>query len=545
MVVAGVSVGMTTIVLNLYPEAGPLQVVTHCAAGLCLAWVAAGFALAYRRPLTAWGTIGGDIQAVLRIAAIVLGLTAVIVMTYVAATEALRRTPYLFDYHARWKVYVWRSGLFDLGLVAAAVLLAWARIRDNQLITVCFWVLVLAGLWLALQLPAFRRVPIDSGGSYPAMTLWARPFMIWNALMIAGFSAIEAVRLHHRRSSAWPDALDKLVTPPPAWPGFDYSVGIVGVVTLILCCVHVVTVSATVSAFVAGVGILAMINRRWEENLADLGIGLISVGIASLPLLGVAIPEHVAAPWFANVFARLVIGLAIATVFWHWLASVWDQQLDNGRAWTTTGRLIRIVQRVGFLCGAAGVLVAMQLAFWPRFPGVQGLENTVGRWLWGTSAHVLLMGALTFAALRARKATLAWLWTFAAASLVAFVLIRLGDHPIAAFWSDYWPPVIAVLAGVALPIATAAYRSVRWRPFGEPLLLFGLLAGPLAAMTGIVFGSLQTMSPWLPPATFGLLACVYLVASVRPGPRTYLVPAIACALLSAWRLLQLTGSSTL
>lgn len=535
MFVAAISLGIIVIVIQVYPDVGILQVITHCAAGLCLGWIAADFALAHRRPALAESPLGQDIQAVLRMAAIVLGLVAIIIISYVAATEALRRTPYLFDYRPRWQTRVWSTGLFDLGMLAAAVLLAWTRIRDNQLVTVCFWILALAGLWLSLQLPASRTIPIDSGGSYPEMTRWGLPFMIWSALVIAGFSIIESVRLHHRRSSAWPDRLDRLTSLPPAWPGFHYSVGIIGVLVLILGCVHIVTFWATAAAFITGAAIMAMVARRWEENLADLSVGLLSLGIASLPLLWVSTPEHLAPSWFANVFARLIIGLAIATVFWHWLAGVWHQQLDNGQAWTTTGRLIRTAKRVGFLCGATALLVAMNLAFWPLFPRIQDPDNSLERWLWGLGAGLLLIGTLTLSALRSRKTTVAWLAGFATASLVAFILIRLGDHAIAQWWSRYWAPATAALAGLAILPATGAYRSERWRPFGEPLLVFAVLFGPIAALAGITFTPPQVMQLWIPAATFALLAVVYLLATAIPGPKIYLIPAILCAVMAVWR----------
>ncbi|HSW46879.1 MAG TPA: hypothetical protein VLM89_15060 [Phycisphaerae bacterium] len=545
MIIAAVTLGVIVIIWNLYPQLGGLEMVSHCAAAMCFAWVVAGHVLGHRRPDLSSRPVGRDLQAVLQMAAIVLGLVVVIVMTYVAATAALRRMPYLIDYEARWETHVWPTGLFDLGLVAAATILAWGRTRDNQLFTVCFWILVLAGLWLSMQLPLLREVPIDSGGSYPDTTRWTIPFMFAIAALIAAFSSLEGGVFRHRRTHAWPHALDRLTSPPPAWPGFHYSVGIIGVVTLILTCINISSAWATISAFVAGIAVLAMVGRRWEENLADLGVGLMSLGIASLPLLTVPTPEHLTSAWYANVFGRLVAGLALAAGFWHWLGGVWDQQLDDGRAWTTAGRLISNIRRAGFLCGATGVLVSLQLAFWPRFQGVDTSDNTAARWAWGVGAIVLLMLSLTFSARRTQKTTLAWLATFCVVALVSFVLIRLGDHALPQWWNSHWPLGLAGLSAASTLLAVAAYRHGRWRPFGEPLLLFGVLIGPVCALAGISLSSMQTMPTWVPAATFGALACTYCVAAIRPGPRSYAIACVICGAMAVYRLLQLTGRATL
>ena len=368
--------------------------------------------------------------------------------------------------------------------------------------------------------------------------------MVWGALVVGGFSALEGLAYRHRRARAWPDALEDLTAPPPPWPGFHYSVGIIGVGILVLTCVHIATIWATASAFLAGGALLAMVGRRWDESLADLGVGLVSIGIASLPLVVLGSSEVPTWLWFANLFNALVVGLAVATALWHWLAGVWDQQLDDGRPWTTAGRLIRNARRVGYLCGATGVLVSLQLAFWPRFPKVEGLDDATSRWFWGLGADLLLILTLTYAARRTRKATLAWLAVFAVASLASFVLIRLGDHPLPQWWNRHWPLAMVVLAGIGLHLAVTAYRRARWRPFGEPLLLFGVLIGPAAGLAGATLAQLQNMSPWVPAATFAALACVYILAAVRPGPRAYLIAAAACAVMAAFRLMQMKGSTS-
>jgi hypothetical protein len=208
--------------------------------------------------------------------------------------------------------------------------------------------------------------------------------------------------------------------------------------------------------------------------------------------------------------------------------------------------LIRNVQRIGYLCGATGVLVSIQLAFWPKFPVVDNLDDSLSRWIGGLAANGLLVLALTYAACRTKKSTLAWLVCFAVASTAAFILIRLGDAPVAQWWALHWPIVMPLLAAVSLALTAAAARSGTWRPFAEPLLLLAVMLAPIAGVAGVLLtGELPTMPAWIPAVVFGLLVGVYLLAAVRPGPRSYVVLAAICAVMAVWHLRQLRGGPTL
>jgi len=547
MFVAAISLGLMSTCWNLaWPVAPGLQLVVHCGAALCFGWAAVSLLLNRVRPNLKATQIGHDLQAVLQIATIVTGLLAIILMVYTAATEALCRAPDRFDYQTPWRVEIWRSGFLDLGLVAGAVVLSWGRTRDPQLITVCFWILVLAGLWLSLQIPAVQTVRTQTGGSYPDTTRWAIPFVVWNAFLIAALTMAGGIRHQVRRVRAWPNALSNLTVRPQPWPGFRYSVGIIAALLLVLGCVHIVSPWTTASAFVAGGSIFVMVTRRWEENLAEIAVGLVTLGIVSLSLLWLPRPTAVSPDYYAGIFNRVVFGLAATTWLWHWLAGVWHQQLDHGQPWTTAGRLIRTVQRIGYLCGVTGVLVSLHLAFWPKFPVVDNLDDSLSRWIGGLAANGLLVLALIYSARRTKKSTLAWLVLFAVASTVAFTLIRLGDSPVAQWWVLHWPIVMPLLAAASLVLAAAAARSDTWRPFAEPLLLLGVMVAPIAGVAGVLLtGELATMPGWIPAMVFGLLVGVYLLAAVLPGPRSYAVLAAICTVMALWHLRQLRGGSTL
>jgi len=248
------------------------------------------------------------------------------------------------------------------------------------------------------------------------------------------------------------------------------------------------------------------------------------------------------AQFFASVFNRAVLALAVMTGFWHWLAGVWKQQLDNGQSWTTAGRLIRPSERVGYLVGATGVLVALHLAFWPRLPYVDITDASTSRWVWGLLANGLLILALTAAARRTGKSTLAWLALFALGTCSVFVLIRSAGSAIHTGFVQYWPLVLAALAGIALLSTAPLLRSRTWRPFFEPTYLVGILILPVAAIGGTTIPEirLQAMPTWVPTATFGLLAGVYGLAAWIPGPRRFLLLAAVCLAGCLWNVLQLS-----
>ncbi|HQE29607.1 MAG TPA: hypothetical protein PL151_17775, partial [Phycisphaerae bacterium] len=481
---------------------------------------------------------GQDLQAVLNVTQLVLGLIAVVVMLFLATTAVLTRIPSLpfFSFRPTWQVRIWPVGTIDAALIAIAALLSWWRTGNGAIMTGLMWVLVLMSLWSALQIPA-SVIEEENGISRAVLVDWVSPFVFGTALSLAAFVTIGGLLAHRRRVEAWPDRLDDLLTPPPAWPGFHYSAGILAVTVLVLGCMFIVSPLTPVAAFLAGASILVLAARRWNENFADAGLGLITLGVLSLFMLGTPDIRGSKAEYFAAVFTRALLGLALMTGFWHWLASVWLQQLDGGHAWTTAGRLIHPCRRLGFLLGAIGVLVSCQLAFWPKLPNVYIGDNRLGRWIWSLLANLLLIAVLTGAARRTGKSTLGWLALSAAASTVAFIVIRAEGTFIYSGFLGYWPLLLAVTAGLLAILADKASHSEKWQPFREPLYVLAVLVLPVIAIFGATALASRAIPPWVAPATFGILTVSYSLAAVWPGPRRFYILTFVCAAAAAWQLL--------
>jgi len=539
MSVAAASLGTLVIFWNLAApsQRGPALLV-HVAAGLCLAWSLLQYAITTGRKPSSFGQHRRDAESVLIIARIVTGLLAVICMVYAGVAEVIVRTLALEYPPPPWCVELWRTGPIDLAAVALAMILGWRRTHINQCVTALFWILILSALWMVfLIMPQLELRPTDVDIRQPTATHWAGLLALWISLIIAGFTVAEGVIRRRWQHGAWPDNLWKLTQPLPPWSGFRYSAGVMGVAILIAGCVYILLPYTFISAFVSGSAILFLAWRRWDDALVEVGLALVTLGIVSLFMIGVPGPPFDTSSALAEVFNRALVGVAITTWFWHWLASVWKQQLDDGRAWTTSGRMVRPAERVGYMMGSGCVLLALHAAFWPKLPGITDLDNTPIRWVWGLGGHLLAMAALISAVARTRKTTLAWLVLFVGISAVGFALLRTPISPVTQISATYWPVVLTIAAMVSVFLAGLSVRHSRWQPFTEPFYLTGILIAPITAIAGIAFSERLKMPPEVPVLAFAGLTCTYALACVFPGPRKLAILAVACGVVCVMHLL--------
>ena len=83
------------------------------------------------------------------------------------------------------------------------------------------------------------------------------------------------------------------------------------------------------------------------HNVRAAGVGGLMLAAAAIITAFVSrlAPSHV----------NLCLGLAVAGALFGWFARFWKQQLLDGFAWTTTGRLIPAASLVGAACTAASI----------------------------------------------------------------------------------------------------------------------------------------------------------------------------------------------
>jgi hypothetical protein len=403
--------------------------------------------------------------------------------------------------------------------------------------------IALSSLQISTPAPVAFAVPLlalwPDGRISTVHRLGASMFLL--SLVVTAFVVVTGLARRRRRLRAWPDALHILAEPPGDGPALRYGIGVLSAVILLAGCAQIVLPWTAPAAILAGTSALVLARREWNENLADVGLALITLGVTSLVVICFpALPTWWTALAWAEVFNRILLGLTIMAGLWYWLAGVWRQQLDKGQAWTTAGRLIRTSERVGFFVAALAVLIAYHLAFWPSLP-YGSLDADAWRWGWGLAANGLLILVLLWIALTTHKSAAGWLFAFAVFAMVMFVTLRTPHGFPGQIWASYWPVVLAVMSCVLVVLASLLARTERGQPLFEPVYMAGVVITPLTSIAGILYSDPRTMPRWAPPMAFGGLLSSYLLAALLVGPRTFVAVSVLCAGLCFWRLQDATG----
>lgn len=316
-------------------------------------------------------------------------------------------------------------------------------------------------------------------------------------LLLAAAAALAAVVVTvlgdwRRRDWIWRNAPHRLIEPPAAHSLLH---------ALVLAVVLGVTIGAALAPaaalsplalLLAAYAALAVGHRRPWPVARWLGLTLVGAAIVSAALAW-------SAPWGANLSA----GFAVAGVFMQWQARFWSQQLDGGKAWTTTGRLVPaarvlaalliLVQLfalalctagripahgvwVGLFGAVALLLHAMMLtrdAAGRRSDGdvlLAGVALLAAAWLLhlatsNTSLPVPLAVGLALAApLAALRGATADLQPANRATLRIFTCLCLPAAALAAALDAHWRTAPLVWGLVVVAIAAAYAIELRWRP---------------------------------------------------------------------------------
>jgi hypothetical protein len=194
-----------------------------------------------------------------------------------------------------------------------------------------------------------------------AITFWSVPTWWPVALgLLAAVSlllVVAALLVDWRlRVRTWRTDPANLVTPPPPHRRL-YNLtlvlcGLVGLGSLAAPGAAVTPLAVLVAAYTT----LTIGHRRCSNRSG--GFGLLLVGLAVITA---------ATAWLPTSPANATLGAALAGLLLLWLARFWHQQLNNGRPWTTTGRLIpaaRTLSRwiAACECGFVGVWVSGDIA---------------------------------------------------------------------------------------------------------------------------------------------------------------------------------------
>ena len=546
LLIAAVSLAIGGFVLRQFRgEPHRLWLIVHLAAGFALGWMVV-CAVGERRLR---GVIGGqDAIAIVQLFALTSGMVAIVLQLDMVLAEVtyrlgffdwtieyLRRVLPPVSYRAlriRPQTIPW-FGLLDIAAVAGAAVIGLRLSGKRAICTLLFWLVVLAWLWAALLVkPLAPRGDIRQGDLGFDPTAWPIPAMVGTAITLIAFTLVLHMVELRRRANAWPDRLGDLAAPRSAWPGFGFSAGLAGGGVLVLGCLFVREQWTTLAAALAAAALFLLVYRSWSENLAEAAVALTTLAVVSLSMLGT--PPRIRSPnEYPPLLNRALFALAVTVWFWHWLARVWQQQLDGGTAWTTAGRMIPAVRRAAYMIAAIGVLVAFFLAMWPHRDGVTDPDRSLARWVGGPAAIILLTAAIGGAAVRTGKPTLAWLSLLAAGALVAFVLCR-SEGLAWRLWIERRGPLALACAGPLVTTIPAMLRLRARNPYVEVLNVCGIMALPaLAFLFLFAMPDHRLAGRWITWSTLGVLAAWYGVLCAWAALRELVWVALMLANLAA------------
>ena len=499
-----------------WPTPLHLALVRHVGAAATVSWVFLAWLLRLTRRADRPDAVAGSVATGLERVALMFSVPVVVGVVFEMTVAALLRT----GLPAVGRPFATSAnGLIDLIALAVAVCLSPTARRQ---VTPLFWLMVATVGWSALMTPVWLS-------SKHVVTDWPRwmPWMLWCviglSLVLFGFVVTQGMLRQHRRKRAWPDHLEWLTDGHADWPGFRPSVAAVAMVLLPLGAYHADSFFVMPCAVMAGGAALRLAHRQWQTNFAEVGLALITLAVVSFFVA--CVPDSWGGGELTTRMPLLLIaamiGLAVMVFMWQWLPSVWDQQLQDGRAWTTTGWMIPLTRRIGVIVAAFGVLAAMQLALWPELASMR--DDSVLRWMGGLLGNVLLVGAMIVGTLFSRRKSLAALTLLSLAMAGVYVIVRFPDNVIKFRLTENWPVALALVAPICLT-ASRWTRRERWQPFAGLLEGAALAAFPAVAIAGTITVSLEPVASllgklihydvtWVRTATWSVLAVHYALCA--------------------------------
>ncbi len=372
---------------------------------------------------------------VLALTAAVPSVVLLLVMTAMRVTlhvfELREGAPLVLTERLGMPFYGWLAVLV-LGVACGLVL---ATTRSLRLVTPLMWLAILAVVWSALLVPTYVAPERGAGFVRGAASLI---LAIGVCIVLCVFVIVQGAVRRRARTKILQTDPDHVLVEPATWPGFRISAGAAGLLLVFLACYHLAApvemapggyrLAAAVMTIVSAAGgaaLFALVHRRWNADLADAAMGLVSLAACSAAMLTLPATPALLARRYPLVFNAAVVALAVMTGLWIWLSRVWEQQLDEGRAWTTTGYLVRRSAKFAFFTGSIGLLLATLMAFWPMVKTVPTADDSRGRLAAGIAGFVLLTVSLLAGGRRTRRKVYRLLTVLTVFAMIAFVVIRV------------------------------------------------------------------------------------------------------------------------
>jgi len=438
------------------------------------------------------------------------------------------------------------AGAVDLlALLVAALFWKIAAPRSHQP-AVLLVLLALLVWWSSLMIPSGVGTPELTNrptgttrglilAIQPAWWTWTFQMQFGFAVVLISAAVIQEWRYRSRRGRAWPDRLDDLLEPYSRWPAYIQVEAIIAAAILIVGVYQIVQpyptawqpgLANSLVSLAAGFTCLFLVYRRWSGNTAGLGIALVTLAAVALAcLLATAIAPLESSADYARRIPILdnavLVALAAAIVFWSWLTHFWDQQLLNGRPWTTAGRMIPPARRAAFLLSALAALVAFHMALWPR--QVLATDASAARLTAGLGGLLLLAWITGRKAKREDSTADA---TFSVAFIIAamvFLFVRIAPASRREWgWLIQYEAVVLGFACLPMLVVAELLDKTRWRSYSSPLWLLALLIVPMRVLI-LLLPSNRLPAEWVRPMVLAMLGAMYSFAGAREHRRAILV----------------------
>ncbi|MCK4343094.1 MAG: hypothetical protein KAY37_15375 [Phycisphaerae bacterium] len=367
--------------------------------------------------------------------------------------------------------------LLGLLLTVAAGLYFRQHSALSRSAVIALLLVTLLGLTIRLETPAARRLTISlfllAGAAATLITVLAAVLADWR-----------------RRVRIWKTDPDRLTNPLPTRrrlygliAAACVLVGIGGVLLADAWPTPLATVLAAYACLTVG-------HCRRSNTLGELGLALVGGSIIAAALA-----------WLPASPANGLLGTALAGVFLLWLARFWHQQLNDGRPWTTTGRLIPAARHLSYAAAGGQCVLA---AFWALAPVEPPMH---GGWQAIVAALLMLLHwSLLVREARVRRSS-------TAASLACFVLLAalVPVYAITAGGLTFLTPgLLAAVAGLALVFRVGRATKVDETTWVYNAYLGGVI--PLAAVYEMTSRG-NWMAHW--PAAIAAGLCLALVVALR------------------------------
>ena len=325
------------------------------------------------------------------------------------------------------------AGLWSLGLIFAACLVAFSSLGGRRLGTCLLWCASLIVTWGCLLTPVLRRLP-SSGYERSGSTLWL--MASWSAVLTLAIAA-DALMARRRQAAECGTSPGGLDPTSASWPGLPISVIVIATALLLLTAYHLAvpirlefggySVGATLvsgSAGVAAVACFSLLRRVWSKGLADVSLGLTSLAFCGAATAAIPAEPTVLARRYPLLFSAMIIGLSLSTVLWASVAAALGEALAKGST-SPWSRLLPDAKRFAFLNASLALLMGLCLAIWPRRPTVSVADDSLGQVAAGLAANLFLLLVLLWCSRRLKSVPFHILTVLALLSAAGFVVARM------------------------------------------------------------------------------------------------------------------------